>query len=210
MRFGFEQRFKTAVADVVTITDPWGMGLTLEVYRDGAVDLQKRLRRIHMANPVTQRLNRVLGAGALMSIGAGGRPNGEQLMTLLSREADRLQLTPEEGETLLRQRVLEAAAKIKSWSGPAVVDPETKKAIDCTDEAKLELLEHPLVLPAGEPFAGSEVGSALVEIIHDAAAGQDVSREKYLADLGKGSGSTSAGDSAASPTNSTSSESSPS
>lgn len=208
MRFGFEQRFKTAVADVVTITDPWGMGLTLEVYRDGAVDLQKRLRKINLANPLTQRINRVLGKGAMLSIGRGRMTSGEQFGQLLDAEVEHLQLTAEEGETLLRQRVLEAAAKIKSWSGSAVVDPETKKEIVCTEESKLELLEHPLVLPEGEPFAGLEVGSALVAIIHDAAAGQDISREKYLADLGKGSGSTSGGDSAAIPTNPTSSESS--
>lgn len=208
MRFAFEEKFKTATADTVNIQDPWGMGLSLEVFRDGAIELQKRRRKINLGNPILQRMNRVIGAGALLSIGAGGRPGGEEMAELLRREADRLELTPEEGETLMRQMVLEAAAKIKSWSGTAVVDAETKQEIACTTEAKIELLEHPLLLPEGEPFGGKEVGSALVQIIHDAAAGQEVTREKYLADLGKGSGSTSAGDSAASPTTLTSSETS--
>lgn len=203
LKFAIAQTFKSNVSDSVEFTDPWGQDLRLTVLRKGSRQHRRYERKAQSDNPVLVRVfNAMTRAGLKRSRQAQSanpeearRFNLEQLMDELEREADKLELTGEEVLKMLEARREEAVALVTGWAGNGILDADTKKPVPFTPENVRLLLEQDELLPEGQPFAGLELGAALVELIHQAAEGQDVSREAYLIDAGKDSGGTSAGSS---------------
>lgn len=202
LKFAISKQFRSQVSETITISDPWGQDLNLVVLRKGSKEHRRYERRAQTENPLMVRVfNAMAKAGMKQSRSLAATPEEakrarlDQMAKQLEAEADKIELTGADVEKMMRVRLDEAVALIQSWSGKGVFDADSGQPIPCTEEAKRELLEQVELIPDGHPFAGWELGEALINLIHEAAEGQDVTRERYLLDAGKDSGGTSAGSS---------------
>lgn len=199
MRFAAEQVFRAAVSDTVIVQDPWGMDLHLEIFREGAKELRRLVREEQRKNPIAHALK-------LSILKLGVSRFGQKTIAIedfqnqMEKDLEKASPSADQLDEFFAAERRAAAMCIKSWSGKGVLDVETNKPIPCTDEAKVELLESVERIPDGQPMAGLTLGEALIRLVLDASAGADVSRDRYLAELGKGSGSTSDGSSEPGPT----------
>lgn len=185
------------VEETFQIADPWGFGLTLTLWAKDSRHHRIWLRDQARSSPATLAINTAAAReGMKQALRDRGRGDAEaQAKQFLDKALDEIHLPADQMDQVMRGDFYEAVALIRDWNA---VD-DKGKPIACTPENKRELLDDPTLVGRELAHAGEPLGAVLVQLIHAACDERAKARDGYLADAGKGSASTSAGDSEPSP-----------
>jgi hypothetical protein len=174
VRTNLQSRF-LAFDDVRPIPDPWGLGVTFHVRREGAAAVQRVLSEIQRRNPIARAvLNATARATLAASLRSGGDPEGAA-KEALEREVGRFELADGDLEALGADSLAGVLARLAGWEG--LTDPEGQP-IPYSEAAARELLEASDWVDDGLPYGGRELGKALSAwILEESRAGEMYRRQ---------------------------------
>lgn len=156
-----------ATTETVEVSDPWDLGITFTVRRDGYPPWRRWKSRWDSTAPVNEYVARGLVSAAAAKVGAS---NGNGDFSLTERGQD-------------RQETLAAAIAehlVVAWSGVREIDTETRKITNVAFSAKkcTELLQDKARCPGPLPL-----GATLCSTILKAAEAQEQAHSEAMGEL---------------------------
>ena len=159
MQTNFASSRFAAVSDVRPVADPWKLGVTFWIVRDGAQRLEKWRRDRLAANPLA-----VLMAETAMRLQferacAGGKLSPEQEAAIVKANADSIEFDVAQVQAMADEALEDAAQRIAGWEG---LTTPTGDAIPYSIEAARDLLATiDVEIPDSEEYGGMALGLAL-------------------------------------------------
>lgn len=180
MRTNLQARF-LAFEDVRQVPDPWGLGVVFHLRREGAPEVQARIREAQRNNPVARA---AINAGARATLrSAVERRDGADVeasvQAELERELERFQLDPDDLQKFADEALQQVLARIAGWDG---LCDEQGAPIPFSEARALELLTSGDWVDDGLAFGGQTLGAALQAWVLQESRASELYRRQVVED----------------------------
>lgn len=148
-----------AVSDVRHVPDPWGLGVTFWVVRDGAQRLERWRRERLAANPLARLMAETAMKLQFERACAGGALSPEQEAAIVKANAAAIEFSPDQLDKMSEEALLDVVQRIAGWEG--LTTPEGEVIPFSADAARELLSTEDLEVPSDEEYGGQSLGLAL-------------------------------------------------
>jgi len=154
MLTNLQARFR-AVRDVRTVTDPWGLGWSVDIRRDGCAALAKLRDELMLRNPMVVGAMEAVVRGAFVSEVTKDKTKGQEALerAVLDFKPDAAAILAVNGDD---ERF--DAARAAGWRG---LTDEKGEPVPYSPEMALELLRSEEWVDEGLPYGKQPLGRAI-------------------------------------------------